>query len=73
MPAGIAFGAPDGKLTDLFVLVCSHEERQHLCVLARLALMFSTDLPGELRAAESAEAALALILKREQELITRRK
>lgn len=65
VPAGIAFGAPDGKLTDLFVFVCSHDERQHLCVLARLALMFTTDLPDELRATEDAEAALKLLLARE--------
>ncbi len=73
VPAGIAFGAPDGRLTDLFIFVCSQEERQHLCVLARLALMLGTELPDELRAAEGAEAALDVILKRETELISRRK
>jgi PTS system nitrogen regulatory IIA component len=73
VPAGIAFGAPDGKLTDLFVFVCSHEERQHLCVLARLALMFSTNLPDELRTVDEAAGALALILRRETELVTQRR
>lgn len=72
VPAGIPFGAPDGRLTDLFVFVCSHEERQHLCVLARLALILSTDLPDELRATEDAPAALKLVLQRESELIGHR-
>jgi len=37
--AGVPFGAPDGGLTHLFVLVCCHDERGHLQALARLALM----------------------------------
>jgi len=73
VPAGIAFGAPDGRMTDLFVFVCSHEERQHLCVLARLALMFTTDLPDALRAAENAAAALELILQRESAILAQRR
>lgn len=72
VPAGIPFGDPDGRMTDLFVLVCSHDERQHLCVLARLALMFSTDLPAQLRDAEDADAALELILQRETEIMRQR-
>jgi PTS system nitrogen regulatory IIA component len=72
VPAGIPFGAPDGRLTDLFFLVCSHEERQHLCVLARLALMLTTNLPTALREAESAEQALALMLSSELAVVSRR-
>jgi PTS system nitrogen regulatory IIA component len=72
VPAGIPFGAPDGRLTDLFFLVCSHEERQHLCVLARLALMLTTNLPAALREAESSEQALALMLTSELGVVSRR-
>lgn len=69
VPAGIPFGAPDGRLTDLFVLVCSMDERQHLGILARLAMMFSTDLPDKLRAVDDAEAALKLMLETEAAFI----
>ncbi len=69
VPAGIPFGAPDGGLTDLFVLVCAIDERQHLGILARLAMMFSTDLPDRLRQAETSEAAQALMLETEAEFV----
>jgi mannitol/fructose-specific phosphotransferase system IIA component (Ntr-type) len=65
IPGGIPFGAPDGGLTDLFVLVCATDERQHLGILARLAMMFSTDLPTRLRATDQAEEALQLMLDTE--------
>jgi PTS system nitrogen regulatory IIA component len=65
IPGGIPFGAPDGRLTDLFVLVCATDERQHLGILARLAMMFSTDLPDRLRQAGTAAEALELMLRTE--------
>ncbi|MCK4340529.1 MAG: PTS sugar transporter subunit IIA [Phycisphaerae bacterium] len=65
VPAGIPFGAPDGKLTDLFVLVCANDERLHLGLLARLAMMFNTDLPDALRQADDADEALQLMLETE--------
>ena len=73
VPAGIPFGAPDGGMTDLFFLILSHEERWHLHVLARLALMLTTDLPQRLREAESSEDALAAILQTETELLKSRR
>lgn len=72
VPAGIAYGAPDGRMTDLFVLVCCHDERQHLLALARLAQVFYSDLPDALRAAENAENALELILDTERKLLKKR-
>jgi nitrogen PTS system EIIA component len=71
VPGGIPFGAPDGRLTDLFVLVCATDERQHLGMLARLAMMFSTNLPNELRQMDDSAAALALVLKTEAEFVAR--
>ena len=65
VPAGIPFGAPDGRLTDLFVLVCAVDERQHLGILARLAMMFSTDLPDRLRPVDDPQEALKLMLETE--------
>jgi PTS system nitrogen regulatory IIA component len=72
VPAGIPFGAPDGRLTDLFVLVCCHEERQHLLALARLALVFTGGLADELRQAEDAEEALEIVLDTERQMLRKR-
>lgn len=67
--SGIPFGAPDGRLTDIFVLVCSQDEKQHLQSLARLSLIFHTDLADRLREIESNLDALELVLLRERELL----
>lgn len=69
VPGGIPFGAPDGRLTDLFVLVCANGERLHLGLLARLAMMFNSDLPDELRAVDRADEALQLMLRAEAALL----
>ncbi len=69
VPGGVPFNAPDGRLTDLFVLVCANDERQHLGILARLAMMFSTDLADRLRAVETAPEALRLMLDTEEEFV----
>ena len=66
VPAGIPFGAPDGKLTDLFVFVCCHDERQHLLALARLALIFNSNLPNDLREIDDSDDALALMIDTER-------
>jgi PTS system nitrogen regulatory IIA component len=73
VPAGIPFSAPDRMLTDLFVLVISHDEREHLHVLARLSQMFVTDLPADLREIDDAEAALTLVLQTERQLLAARR
>lgn len=66
--AGVPYGAPDGRLTDLFALVCSHDERGHLSVLARLARLFSTEFPQQVRACESAAEVLELVIAAERHL-----
>lgn len=72
VPAGVPFGAPDGKLTDLFVLVCSHDDRQHLLVLARLAMMFSGGLGEEIRECESADEVIARLTEAERLVVAMR-
>jgi PTS system nitrogen regulatory IIA component len=72
VPAGIPFGAPDGRTTDLFVLVISHEEREHLRTLARLSQLFSTDLAERLRECGTSEEALALVVADEARLLADR-
>lgn len=69
VPAGVAFGAPDGRLTDLFVIVCCHDERTHLHTLARLALLFASDLPQQLRRAADNAEAFSLILESERTVL----
>jgi PTS system nitrogen regulatory IIA component len=67
--AGIAFGAPNRGLTDLFFLVLCRDSRIHLQVLARLGRMLQ--LPGfldELRAAEDSATAYAVILEAEKKV-----
>lgn len=73
VPAGIPFGAPDGRLTDLFVLVCAQDERHHLRTLARLSLLFSSGAGDAIRDAESPQEALTALQDFEQRLLADRK
>ena len=67
---GVVFGAPDGRLTDLFFLMASQDDRHHLHVMARLCRMLSDeDFAEELRAAEAPEAIIDLLTAREQEIL----
>lgn len=67
--AGVPFSAPDGKLTDLFVLILNHEDRAHLHVLARLSMLFTSTLPDDLREAETPEDVLTLFHEGESQFI----
>lgn len=63
---GVPFGAPDGRLTDLFFLVLCRDTRTHLQVLARLARMLQKpEFAQHLRAAETDDEAYAVILEAE--------
>lgn len=66
--AGVPFGAPDGRLTDIFVFVCANDEKLHLGLLARLAMLFNSDLADVLRTIDDADEALELMLTREAAL-----
>jgi PTS system nitrogen regulatory IIA component len=66
---GIPFGSASGQLTDVFFLICSIDDSQHLRTLARLSRLISA--PGfldSLRAAESAAEALTAVRKFEQQI-----
>lgn len=69
---GLPFNAPDGKLTHLFVLILSHDDRQHLHTLARLSQVFSTDLPAQLLETDDSAEALRLICNVERRLLSQR-
>ena len=69
VPSPIPFGSPDGQTTDLFFLLCSSDERQHLQLLARVCqLCHGTSLLEELRLAEGADAMLAAVRHEEASL-----
>lgn len=67
--SGISFGGSGGALTDVFFLICSTDDRQHLRALARLSRVITA--PGflqALRQADHAEAIHALIVDTEENL-----
>lgn len=62
---GIPFGT-GGRLTDVFFLICSTSDHEHLRILARLSRVINDqDFLAALRAAEDAAAAYHLIKARE--------
>ena len=68
-PQGIPFGGARGMLTDVFFLICSTNDRDHLRVLARLSRMISDDsFLSDLRVAEDPSLAHAAIVRREMEI-----
>lgn len=66
----VHFNAPDGRPTDLFFLLCTQEDTQHLHLLARLCLLCQkTELLDQLRAGETAEALHQAIVQSEAEVL----
>jgi PTS system nitrogen regulatory IIA component len=64
-PAGIPFGS-GGSLTDIFFLICSTTDHEHLRILARLSRVINeSDFLWALRAAPNAAAVYRLIEDRE--------
>jgi PTS system nitrogen regulatory IIA component len=66
---GIPFGSESGQLTDVFFLIASVDDSQHLRTLARLSRLISADgfLPA-LRAASDAAGVLDLVRRHEDDL-----
>ena len=69
VPGGIAFGSAAGELTHLFFLICCHEDRHHLQVLARLMRILDTDLVGLLNEAQTPEDLLEVLVARETRVV----
>jgi len=64
-PRGIPFGN-DGRLTDVFFLICSTSDHEHLRILARLSRVINdVFFLSDLRAAPDAVAARELIVSRD--------
>jgi PTS system nitrogen regulatory IIA component len=56
---GIPFGSENGQLTDVFFLICSVDDSQHLRTLARLSRLIAA--PGFLDAIRDAESSAEVI------------
>jgi len=67
---GMAFGAPDGRLTTLFFLTASQDDRHHLHILARLCRMLRDEnFLAQLEAAQTPDEIIDLMKRRELEVI----
>lgn len=69
VPNPIAFGAPGGSLTRLFILICNHDNEAHLHVLARLMRMLEHELVEDLLAIEDPAGALELMIAYEERIV----
>src|SRR6188768_337065 len=66
---GIPFGSESGQLTDLFFLICSVDDSQHLRTLARLSRLVSAEgFISALRVAADKETVLLLVKDYEDQL-----
>ncbi|HVU34145.1 MAG TPA: PTS sugar transporter subunit IIA [Opitutaceae bacterium] len=67
---GIPFGAPDGRPTDIFFLICCEDDRIHLHTLARLCMMAQkTDAIAAIRAANDAAGVYETLVVSEQAVL----
>ena len=67
--SGIPFGCPDGTLTRLFFLICCKDDRTHLHVLARVSRILEEPIIAALLQAADADELLAILHRREQEIL----
>jgi len=67
-PGGIPFGS-GGSLTDIFFLICSTSDHEHLRILARLSRVINDQVfLASVRTADSSKALHRLIREREQSI-----
>ena len=69
----IPFGAPDGRPTRVFFLICCQDERIHLHVLARICLIaLNTDAIARLWESTDADSAYAALVAAEESALRSR-
>jgi PTS system nitrogen regulatory IIA component len=65
---GIGFGAPKGELSRIFFLICCHDDRYHLHVLARLMRIVDEMTVDLLLHVESREELLEALIAKEKKI-----
>ena len=66
---GIGFGSPYRDLTRLFFLICCHDDRHHLRVLARLVRILDQGMIDQLMAVETREELLQMLIDKERRIV----
>ncbi|MCC5847655.1 MAG: PTS sugar transporter subunit IIA [Verrucomicrobia bacterium] len=67
----IPFGGPEGRMTWIFFLICSQDDKIHLHLLARLSMIcHRTDALLQLTEAETREEMYDILVAAEQEIIS---
>jgi PTS system nitrogen regulatory IIA component len=66
---GIGFGSPYRDLTQLFFLICCHDDRHHLRVLARLVRLLDEGTINRIMEVDTPEALLACLIDKENQVI----
>lgn len=66
---GIPFGSIRGPQTTLFFLICCHDDRHHLRVLARLMRILDGDTIAQLMATETREEFLQILIDKEEAVL----
>jgi len=69
VPRGIGFGSARGELSQLFFLICCHEDRHHLQVLARLVRVLDSETVAMLRQAETPQDVLQTLIAKEAHIV----
>lgn len=68
----LPFGALDGKMSDIFFLICCQDDRIHLHVLARICMMCKeTRLLSDIRTADDPATIAQAVRRSEAEVIRR--
>jgi len=66
---GIGFGSPYRDLTQLFFLICCHDDRHHLRVLARLVRLLDESTIQRIMEVDTPEEILACLIDNENQVI----
>jgi len=67
---GLGFGSPYRDLTQLFFLICCHDDRHHLRVLARLVRLLDEHTIHRIMAVEAPEDLLACLIEKESQVVS---